>query len=59
MYDVFTGGGQLDPPPPLQISVVDGPIGVRIGKDIKKHLRSIAALFSTKKCIQYHIIIYA
>ena len=40
------GGGGLTPPPPLQISIVEGPIGIRIGTDIEKHINSIAAYFS-------------
>ena len=41
-------GGQFDPLP-LQISAVEGSIGVKIGTDIKKHVKNIAAFFGPKK----------
>ena len=45
------GGGQFDPPPPLQISAPKGPIAAKFCMDVKTHVKSIATTFFWQKTV--------
>ena len=49
MFSQGGGGGVNLTSSPLQISAAEGPISIKIGTDIDKHVKSIAAYFFLQK----------